>query len=1074
MILQAESTLTIDQYAAILDAVGDPTLEITLERYTPVFTNHDGDGSGEIVANFDVIQSGNTLIRAYHYTVDEIEIDLLANEDGGDQVWASQTLTATDIVSTVVVSLAIGGDTVRVFWYDGTNIKYHESIDNGANWGAAQTVGAVSDLTLLAATSLIRVHYFAETIKHNHRLHIYEDDGGWAITDSAIYWPFKPTSFDAITGFRVENEAEPDNDILCFATDYPMIISAKIVGTTYTQYLVRVQGLAFIRYQNGRWSEHHAYDVIDRCASFPSRSAVKLTSYGGWLFLSYHRLDGEFVDYTHLAIALSRSKDGLNWEAPYLVEDILPMSAMVIHCNTFVYLVGSKQCYRSKSTGYFDDPQITLDVSNYVSNVSAQSGQIQSIVMALENPGGVLDIDAVFTGDTQVQARIRLGYHVDGDALLVPVAVVDVNSYGNAEQVPTTDLEFDTLDELGRLNTTTSDQAVEHDSQIVGGDHFRSSDGTDYSGLRHTAGQEGAWKAPDGDQELVLITNESPGTAFNTFCSFTWNGSAQCGINLPSTTSDDYAGLVFRAYDKRNLWAARYNADRDTIELIDRKDNVELRVLETAAMTWAIETWYWLKVIFRYGYIWVYSSTDGYTWTESLVYEIPGQLTTTAWTWDSFIGREIQNLDGRMGFCGTGYSTEDNYYPPPPEPSYPEPPVDPEPQDQWIVGTCDYPASGNGVGVFYTDDIESVAPSWFAMNNGLNTLGSLFIHDLKIKEWITGYETLFAATYCGIYEYENLPAPTGEWKKRITSTYIAGLAGKPNVILEHITNSIEHEGLMACVYSYNPGVSATLPGGSAGVVISEDGFKTITRVVPIISLPHLNLGYVLTSGSVCFAQHSDGNTLYCGMCWSPGGSAAYGTCEVWKSIDRGATWSLLKSLTGGYNTFLASRVWVPYHSESFDDSVIYWAVYTDLANTSGLYRSVDSGATWEYLNDTSLAGLIYSCAGPTWNKNMANYTQGNYMYEYHSGDVNTNDHTSANVAFKKSFVMRRGDGLLVSRYLIAGKRTVASAGPVVYLHDVGLGTTADKTGDLITVAGTTTIGAYVLARKEYSSLEQRP
>lgn len=1071
MILQGETSLSVPQYAALLTATGDPTLKVTLEQYTPKFASHDSDGCGEVIANFDAIVSGTVLIRAYQYTADQIQIDTLASEDGGDESWATQTLVATSAVSTVVISLAVSGNTVRVFWYDGTNIKYHESLDNGANWGAAQTALAVSDLTLLAATSLTRLHYFAETAKHNHLLYVADYDGSWGETVSGTYWPFKPTSFDAIAGFQVEQTCAADNDILVFSTDYPPIISAKVVGTTYTEYLVRVQGLAFMRYQNGRWSDHWDFDVIDRCSEFPSRYGVRLSKYDEWAFLTYHRIDGEFAAYDHEAVAISRSRDGLNWEAPFLLANTLDVATMAIHCNTFVYLLNSTTTYRSKSSGYFGDAQTTLDVTDYVSNISATAGQIQNVTIALENEGNVLDALAIFSDDVNLQARVEMGYIVGGVSLLVQTALVDVPSYGNTRLVPVVELELDTIDELGRLNSVTVDQSIERDSQIVGGDHFRSSDGTDYSGLRHTAGQEGAWKAPNGDQNLLLITNESPGTAFNTFCSYTWNGSCQCGINLPSTTSDDYAGLVFRAYNARNLYAVRYNADRDTIEVIDRKDNIELRVAETAAMTWTVDTWYWLKVVFRYGAISVYSSTDGYTWTLVFDYEIPGVLPTVSWTWAEFIGREIPNMDGRMGYCGTGYSTDEDYYPDPPEPSYPEPPVDPEPQDQWIFGLAQYPES-EGKGVFYTDDIESPAPSYFDMNNGLNSLGSRYIYDLKIKEWTTGIETLFAATYCGVYEYENLPPPTGEWKKRLTTTFVAAVAGRPRVVFEHITHSIEHEGLMACMYSYNPGVSATAPGGISGVVISEDGFKTMTRLKTLVSLSHFNYGYVCTGGSVAFAQHSDGLTMYTGTAYSYGLGGWSGEAAVWRSDDQGITWTKKKSLVTNGNISPSSRVWVPYHSENFDDSTIYWAVYTGTADT-GLWRSTDGGETWTYIYDSHTLLHIYSCAGPTYNRTLANYTQGNYMYEYNNGSVITHTHTTANVEFRKSFVMRRGDGLLVSRYLVGGRRTVASPGPVVYLHDVSLGTTTDKTGDLITVSGTTTYGVYVIARKEYSSLEQR-
>ena len=63
-------------------------------------------------------------------------------------------------------------------------------------------------------------------------------------------------------------------------------------------------------------------------------------------------------------------------------------------------------------------------------------------------------------------------------------------------------------------------------------------------------------------------------------------------------------------------------------------------------MGWTTETWYWIKVAFRYSYVWVYSSTDGITWTEEIAYEIAGVPTSAAWTWSEFVGRTIPNMDG--------------------------------------------------------------------------------------------------------------------------------------------------------------------------------------------------------------------------------------------------------------------------------------------------------------------------------------------------------------------------------------------------------------------------------------------
>jgi hypothetical protein len=100
-----------------------------------------------------MILCNDVIVRAYRpAAANTLTIDTLADEAGGDNSWASQNLVATNI-TTVPPTLAVSGSTVRVFWYDNTDIKYFESVDKGTNWGAIQTVGTVASV---CASSLHR------------------------------------------------------------------------------------------------------------------------------------------------------------------------------------------------------------------------------------------------------------------------------------------------------------------------------------------------------------------------------------------------------------------------------------------------------------------------------------------------------------------------------------------------------------------------------------------------------------------------------------------------------------------------------------------------------------------------------------------------------------------------------------------------------------------------------------------------------------------------------------------------------------------------------------------------------
>ena len=103
-----------------------------------------------------------------------------------------------------------------------------------------------------------------------------------------------------------------------------------------------------------------------------------------------------------------------------------------------------------------------------------------------------------------------------------------------------------------------------------------------------------------------------------------WNGSAQSGIKVAQTTSDDYAGIIFRAHDKNNFWHLSYDADNDKLKLCERKSNVDTAHVGMS-IGWGPNTWYYLKVRYRYAYITVYTSTDGIVWTERFSFEQAGK-----------------------------------------------------------------------------------------------------------------------------------------------------------------------------------------------------------------------------------------------------------------------------------------------------------------------------------------------------------------------------------------------------------------------------------------------------------------
>ena len=199
MLTQAETGLGAGDYAALNTVIDSGVTQYTLERREFIFASHSGS-VGSSSENFDVVLSGTYLVRV-QIDGDALQFQRLANEDSGDQSWGAWAdIIASGVDSDVPPSMATSGNTIRVFYYDGSNVKYSESANNGSSWGFAQTVGALSDVAYLGAVATTRCHVATyDTSKYNTRLHVYTYSGSWALTSSDIYYPFEFVGFSALS-----------------------------------------------------------------------------------------------------------------------------------------------------------------------------------------------------------------------------------------------------------------------------------------------------------------------------------------------------------------------------------------------------------------------------------------------------------------------------------------------------------------------------------------------------------------------------------------------------------------------------------------------------------------------------------------------------------------------------------------------------------------------------------------------------------------------------------------------------------------------------------------------------------
>lgn len=954
MILQGESGLGAEDYAALRDATGDASLEVELQQYSLGLTLHDMDGPS-CLDTFDAIVCGDTIVRAGYTAADTLTVQSLATEDGGDENWSVvANLAATGISSTLAVSLATDGvNTVRVFYYDAAaeQIEYFENaakgVGNAATWGATALCIADTSVVALAATTLTRVHYLSTSGTHgNRRFWVVIFNGSWTATGSELYWQLPVDSFDAVVGPQTDDGAAPVNDVLAIATDFPHIIGRKIDNGELIYTITQVQGIAVFRYQNGRWSDHYGFDIVDEAPSFPSRHDLRLSSSGDLLFMTYYREDGTSA-YSHTSIATSRSKDGIHWELPYLLPDVLGDANILLKRGNHAYLLNSWKCYRSPSVGYTGDPQNNQDITDYVTTRTMTSGDAKRLELTLANPEQVLDALGLFNTDMSLQVKLKDGYWVGEDELLVQTMLGDVDVLGGDERLPTDQMMIEARDVLSRMTLVRADQVNEWESQRITGDNFDQASDSVYSGMRHTAVLEGHWKTESN--ELYIVPKEAACLATNTGVPDAYNGSCQSGLRVAATDSDDYAGLVFRCYDKRNYMNVRYVAEEDRIVLHYVQDMVENWIVKSDAMGWTYDTWYYLKVRFRYGYAWVYSSTDGTTWIEQISGAMPCVADGTAWSWTNFAAFDIPNLSGKMGYVAHGYSDETDTYIPPP-PIIPPPP----PFGGTFHDTGRRMFSCNE-GVIVTDEIGDAAPVWYKVNTGLGAQAECKycwkILRAPWEWWTTGgvEKTLWGIFGAPQWNHPDSPRflykmedfPNGTWTRMYDAYDQAeGPDGWEHMVFD-FAGSIEVEGLWyALVGSHLWGVGAStlhcMRSLDDGEIWQQMGTLLTATTYPCIGFPNW---YWVKRAVIGLAHHSGGEEIFVYH------QTSEGRCRVRRSVTSGATWTVctVPNVTDGR----VLRCTVPYNAVDWGDTDV---VIGQRANTyphsAEMQRSIDSGGAW--------------------------------------------------------------------------------------------------------------------------------
>ena len=699
MITQGESGLTVGDYSELLTVRTGATYNLTLQRLSFAWSSIS---AGSEIAEFDADTTSEQILRAVLASG-----TLTVDRDDGTGSW-SELWTLGSIIATVTPAVWAGsGDTVRVFYYKSGSLYYNESADEGDTWGGAVEIGALANVAWIAPVSLTKLH-IATYDNYNTRLHFYEDDGGWAITDSTIYYPEQFTSFDA--------ETIDGRDVILFTAQ------------GQERYDTSRQGVWCIRQKGASWSDPLEIDVLDEYEEGATeRASVRVNLIDSNLFATYVGQDAGFE-----ASCYTVSSAGRFWQHRQPLGNIA-IDGKLVELGDYTYLVGGVHLYRSASTPLVGNSTVEHDITSRVTKYSTARSKAHQAQLVIDNDdGGLVDL----TDFTRWQLVEKVGYWADdGDELLIQTALSEIDTVDVAHRLPVSEVRVTSRDHMAWLmDRTEADHYEELDSQLRHWDDYENTvDSTTqkeilHSGMGYTATMTGYWSTEDN--ELKLSSNNKEGLALCTVAKFLGHTIVQEAVQVPTSGNSEWAGVVFRALDEDNYWLAYYDQTTDKIKLKQKREGTfQADVAETSALSWSVATWYWIRVEARLSRFVVYYSADGATFTQAFAY-----VDT------NIVHRGLAAFkEGYVGHNGYGYSNEDTdpYEPPayvPPDISYPTYTI----YDQFVVGT------DNGAAYAETEDVISGGtPTWAACGLSGETIQQIMLRQENNEAW--------AVTDTGIY-----------------------------------------------------------------------------------------------------------------------------------------------------------------------------------------------------------------------------------------------------------------------------------------------------------------------------------
>jgi hypothetical protein len=629
-ISQTESGLTTSQYNAVMAATEDPVWQVIAHKFNLDFKDYDNSQSRQNDTDFDVVVLPN--------------FSAIATNQGGtiyfyhdDLVSAVPPTTVVSGYSNSVYAASLIYDDANsklyIFFSDGSTITRKEYAvasggltDNG-NTAMSVSLGANESIVHISAAAIDRVHYVVnDSVNLTNQFRV---SSSASSTNSRIYYQYPIQSFDVVE-FN-------GKDVIAVATQAPSTISQRANVDQVEKYIEVSGGILSWTYRDGIWSDHVNVDIVDNLDAKRVRKSIRLSVTNDRLCATAFVSTGA-SPFVYTSYRMYVSKDGLHWSFGQIVPLDVPATNVGLKIATVAnaaFAIDYGGIYRSDCTlalGF--SPTITqADISDDVNSLNISFNNAASASLEVDNEDDFYNNHAILNQDNTIALEVFAGYYIVGQgALKVLIATLEVDALDFDHNPENRIIKMVARDRLAwMMDKYASEDAEYFEGHLVGSDSYLDLTTSKYGGLSHTAQQSGSWKT-EGNL-LELRSNNEEGISFSTFKAYLWNGSYQTSVKLSQASATEYAGVIFRALDKDNLWYAVYKQSTDKIHLYERRagtDTQQAVLGSTLGRASDVSTYLHVRVEFYYAQIRILYSTDGITWTTAFTYIAKGQHSSGA------------------------------------------------------------------------------------------------------------------------------------------------------------------------------------------------------------------------------------------------------------------------------------------------------------------------------------------------------------------------------------------------------------------------------------------------------------